>query len=87
MNWLIVLPLLSLMAALAVLVARGRVGSGGPTRLQPVLGVMTGVVMGTMIVALNHDLVTDEVEIALALVLIFATVIALTMVAFEFVRG
>jgi len=48
---------------------------------------MTGVVMGAVVVALNHDLVPDQVEIGLVVVLFFCAAIALTLVAFELVRG
>lgn len=88
MNWLILTPLIALTAAVALLISRGRAGAGrGPLQLKPVLGAMTGVVMGAVVVALNHDLVPDQVEIGLVVVLFFCAAIALTLVAFELVRG
>lgn len=88
MNWLIVVPLIALAAAVALLVSRGLRGAGGrPMQLKPVLGAMSGVVMGALVVALNHDLVPDQVEIGLIVVLVSCTAIVLTLVAVELVRG
>lgn len=66
MNWFIIVPLAVFFVVYGLLLARTR-GSilGRHFPLQMFAGLLIGVLAGGFVIALNYDIVPDEIEIAL----------------------
>jgi Na+/alanine symporter len=76
-NWFIIVPLAVFFVVGGLLIARTR-GSilGRHLPVQTFGGLLIGVVAGAFVIALNYDIVPDEIEIALTGAFTLASVAA-----------